>query len=57
VQASVFAKDMDLLGARQQDVLRRPERRLLDLRIDSGGVYARRIIVQELARRARGATG
>ena len=56
-QASVFAEDTEILEAQQQSILRRPERKLLDLKIDSGGVYARRIIEQELARRVRGATG
>jgi vanillate O-demethylase monooxygenase subunit len=54
-QASVFAEDMDILDAQQQNILRRGDRKLLDLKIDSGGVYARRIIEQELARRASAA--
>jgi hypothetical protein len=45
---------MEILDARQQNFLRRPERRLLDLKIVSGGVCARRIIEQELARRTPG---
>jgi hypothetical protein len=36
--------------------MRRPERKLLDLKIDSGGVYARRIFEQELARQTHGST-
>lgn len=51
-QASVFAEDMDILDAQQQSILRRGDRKLLDLKIDSGGVYARRIVEQELARGA-----
>jgi vanillate monooxygenase len=54
-QASVFAEDMDILDALQQNLLRHAERRLLDLKIDSGGVYGRRIIERELARNATGA--
>ncbi len=49
-QAAVFAEDTDILEAQQESILRRPERKLLDLKIDSGGVYARRIIERELAR-------
>jgi vanillate O-demethylase monooxygenase subunit len=49
-QASVFAEDLDILDAQQQNILRRPERKLLDLKIDSGGVYARRIIEQAMAK-------
>jgi vanillate O-demethylase monooxygenase subunit len=41
---------MDVLDAQQQNILRHPERKLLDLKIDSGGVYARRIIERKLAR-------
>ncbi|MFI5057216.1 MAG: Rieske 2Fe-2S domain-containing protein [Candidatus Acidiferrales bacterium] len=54
-QASVFAEDMDILDAQQQNILRREDRKLLDLKIDSGGVYARRIIERELARHQRNA--
>ena len=50
-QASVFAEDRDILDAQQQNILRHPDRKLLDLKIDSGGVYARRIIERELVRR------
>jgi hypothetical protein len=55
-QVSVFAKDLKILDAHEKNILR-PERRPLDLKIDSGGLYAGRIIEQELARRARRATG
>ena len=54
-QASVFAEDMDILDAQQQSILRRENRKLLDLKIDSGGVYARRIVDRELARQASAA--
>ncbi len=56
-QAPVFADDLEILDTQQQNILRRPERRLLDLKIDFSGVYARRIIERKLARRAWGATG
>lgn len=55
-QAAVFAEDMDILDAQQQNILRRTDRKLLDLKIDSGGVFARRILEREMARRA-GAAG
>ncbi len=49
-QAAVFAEDLEILQAQQENILRRSDRRLLDLKIDAGGVHARRIIDRELAR-------
>ena len=43
-QAKVFAEDMAVLEAQQRNLLRYPERRLLMLNIDAGGVQSRRII-------------
>jgi len=48
---------LEILDTQQQNILRRPERRLLALKVDFGEVYARRIIERKLARRAWGATG
>jgi vanillate O-demethylase monooxygenase subunit len=53
-QAAVFAEDVDILESQQQNILRHPDRRLLDLKIDAGGVHARRIIDRELARSRAG---
>jgi vanillate monooxygenase len=47
-QAAVFAEDMEILEAQQANILRRPDRQLLNLKIDAGGVCARRIIEREL---------
>jgi vanillate O-demethylase monooxygenase subunit len=55
-QAIVAAEDLEILEGQQHNILLRPERKLLDPKIDSVGVYARRIVEQEMARRARGAT-
>lgn len=49
-QASVFAEDLEILEAQQANILRLPDRQLLDLKIDAGGVHARRIIDRELTR-------
>ena len=49
-QATVFAEDLDILESQQENVLRRKDRELLNLKIDAGGVYARRIIEREMAR-------
>jgi vanillate O-demethylase monooxygenase subunit len=49
-QATVFAEDLDILESQQENVLRRKDRELLNLKIDAGGVHPRRIIERELAR-------
>jgi len=54
-QAAVFAEDLEILSAQQENILRRSDRGLLDLKIDAGGVYARRIIEKELDRQAQAA--
>jgi vanillate O-demethylase monooxygenase subunit len=50
-QATVFAEDTDILESQQENLLRRTDRKLLDLKIDSGGVFARRVVERKLARR------
>jgi len=49
-QAAVFAEDTEILEAQQENILRRPDRELLNFKIDAGGVNARRIIEREVAR-------
>lgn len=51
-QAAVFAEDLEILESQQENMLRRPERQLLNLKIDAGGVHARRIIERERHRQA-----
>jgi vanillate O-demethylase monooxygenase subunit len=51
-QAAVFAEDTEILESQQENILRRPDRELLNLKIDAGGVHARRIIERELGRLA-----
>jgi phenylpropionate dioxygenase-like ring-hydroxylating dioxygenase large terminal subunit len=53
-QAAVFAENTDILEAQQESILRRPERKLLDLKIDSGGVYAPNYRTRTGKVRARG---
>ncbi|MEG0001475.1 aromatic ring-hydroxylating dioxygenase subunit alpha [Comamonas sp.] len=43
-QGKIFAEDMEMLERQQQNLLRYPERKLLMLNIDSGGVQSRRVI-------------
>jgi vanillate O-demethylase monooxygenase subunit len=48
-QGKIFAEDQEMLERQQANLLRWPERKLLMLNIDSGGVQSRRIIDRLLA--------
>ncbi|HJV92282.1 MAG TPA: hypothetical protein VJ572_02350, partial [Azonexus sp.] len=48
----VFAEDQDMLELQQRNLLAWPDRKLLMLNIDGGGVQARRIIEARLAAEA-----
>ncbi|MEZ5739567.1 MAG: aromatic ring-hydroxylating dioxygenase subunit alpha [Burkholderiaceae bacterium] len=43
-QHKIFSEDLEMLERQQQNLLDHPERRLLTLNIDAGGVHARRLI-------------
>lgn len=43
-QGKIFTEDLEMLEQQQQNILRNPERQLLMLNIDAGGVQARKII-------------
>jgi len=43
-QGKIFAEDMDMLQRQQANLTAQPDRRLLNLNIDSGGVHSRRMI-------------
>ena len=43
-QGKIFSEDLDVLEQQQQDLLRYPDRKLLMLNIDAGGVQARKVI-------------
>ncbi|MEG1766996.1 MAG: aromatic ring-hydroxylating dioxygenase subunit alpha [Comamonas sp.] len=43
-QGKIFSEDMEMLERQQQNLLTYPERKLLMLNIDSGGVQSRRVI-------------
>lgn len=49
-QGKIFSEDREMLELQQQNILRHPERKLLMLNIDAGGVQSRRIIDAWLAR-------
>ena len=48
-QAKIFAEDLAMLERQQTNHLRNPGRKLANMRIDAGGVYARRIIDKLIA--------
>ncbi len=54
-QGNVFSEDREMLELQQQNILRHPERKLLMLNIDAGGVQSRRIIERILAEERAGA--
>jgi len=43
-QGKIFAEDLQILEAQQRNLLEHPDRNLLKLNIDAGGVQARRVI-------------
>ena len=49
-QGGIFGEDMEMLQLQQANMLRHPERKLLMLNIDAGGVQSRRIIERYLAK-------
>lgn len=55
-QGKIFAEDLEMLQRQQQNLLAFPERRLLALSIDSGGMQSRRIIERLLAQERNAAT-
>jgi vanillate O-demethylase monooxygenase subunit len=48
-QGKIFGEDLEMLERQQQNLLRYPERALLKLNIDAGGVQSRQIIDRLLA--------
>jgi vanillate O-demethylase monooxygenase subunit len=51
-QAAVCAEDMEILESQQENILRHPNRGLLNLKVDAGGVHARRIMDRDLQRQS-----
>ncbi len=54
-QGRIFAEDLEMLERQQQNLLNWPQRPLLKLNIDTGGVQARRIIDRLIAEERAGA--
>lgn len=55
-QANVFAEDREMLEKQQENILQHPERKLLMLNIDAGGVQSRRVIDRLLAEEREAST-
>jgi vanillate O-demethylase monooxygenase subunit len=51
-QGKIFSEDLAVLERQQANLSRLPERRLLTLNIDAGGVHARRLIDRMMASEA-----
>jgi vanillate O-demethylase monooxygenase subunit len=48
-QGGIFGEDLEMLERQQSNLLHWPDRRLMKLNIDAGGVHSRRIIEKEIA--------
>ena len=48
-QRKIFAEDLQILESQQRNLTAHPQRPLLMLNIDAGGVQARRVIARHLA--------
>jgi vanillate O-demethylase monooxygenase subunit len=48
-QGTIFSEDLEMLERQQRNLLDNPQRQLLKLNIDAGGVQARRVIDRMLA--------
>ena len=51
-QGKIFGEDREMLELQQANLLKYPERRLLALNIDAGGVQSRKVLDKWLAREA-----
>ena len=56
-QGKIFSEDLEMLERQQQNLTEHPERRLLMLNIDSGGVQARKIIDKKIQAEQQAAGG
>jgi vanillate O-demethylase monooxygenase subunit len=54
-QGKIFAEDLEMLERQQKNLLTWPERQLLMLNIDAGGVQSRKIIDRIIAAERAGA--
>jgi vanillate O-demethylase monooxygenase subunit len=54
-QGKIFSEDLEMLESQQRNLSKYPERNLLMLNIDAGGVQSRRVIERLLAKENTGA--
>ena len=54
-QGKIFSEDLEMLESQQCNLSKYPERKLLMLNIDAGGVQSRRVIERLLAKEDTGA--
>jgi vanillate O-demethylase monooxygenase subunit len=54
-QMKIFSEDLAMLERQQRNLLAHPQRKLMNMRIDAGGVYARKIIERVVAAERAGA--
>ncbi len=54
-QHKIFGEDLEMLESQQRNILAHPERRLLKLNIDAGGVQSRRVLERIVAAEAAAA--
>jgi len=55
-QAKIFGEDLEMLERQQKNLLAHPERSLLKLNIDAGGVQSRRVLERLIAAETAGAS-
>jgi vanillate O-demethylase monooxygenase subunit len=55
-QGKIFSEDLEMLESQQRNLSKYPERNLLMLNIDAGGVQSRRVIDRHLAKENTGTT-
>ncbi len=55
-QTKIFSEDLAMLERQQKNILAHPQRKLTNMRIDAGGVYARKIIDKMIAGEQAGRT-
>jgi vanillate O-demethylase monooxygenase subunit len=52
-QGKIFGEDLEMLESQQRNLLARPDRKLLSLNIDAGGMQSRRILDRLIAEEQR----
>jgi len=56
-QGAIFSEDLEMLEAQQRNLLAQPQRKLMKLNIDAGGVQSRKILERLLEAEQQSAAG